>query len=97
MRHHSSAGKSRIAEFCVPQDRLRAFVARALWDVFPSRSEHELCLVAAPVLGKSGETIRRLLRREQDVKLADIWPILAMLAAIRGVNLLDLLFGEGDE
>lgn len=83
------------AKFCPPRRVLRRAVSKALHRAFPARSEHEMCCLAAAVLNMSPDTVRRLLREEQDAKLAQVWPILAMGLASAGVDALSVL--EGDE
>lgn len=61
--------------------RSRKLAADCLKAAFPSRSENELCQVAAPVLGVSENTVRRILREETDARFSLIWPLLAMGAA----------------
>ena len=69
----------------------RDVAADALWRVFPSPSEHALIQTAAPVLGTSPDTIRRILRKETDAKLSLVLPILVMDAAARGIDLIEAI------
>lgn len=59
-------------------EEARRWFSDLLWIAFPSPSEHDLSLKAAPVLDVSPRQVRNWLRRENDASLRYVFAVMAI-------------------